>query len=86
MNYKRVDPNTKIAVNYVGNHLKNMLLSVEASLKKLRTTYIDVLYVHWWGYDTSIEEVMNGLHTLVSQSKVLYLVCSFYSSGSIFSS
>lgn len=76
MNYKRTDPNAKIAVNYVGNHLKNMLLSVEASLKKLRTTYIDILYVHWWGYDTSIEEVMNGLHTLVSQSKVLYLVCS----------
>ncbi|KAG5219945.1 arylalcohol dehydrogenase [Salix suchowensis] len=56
MNYKRIDPNAKIAVNYVGNHLKNMLLSVEASLKKLRTTYIDILYVHWWGYDTSIEE------------------------------
>ncbi|KDQ33591.1 hypothetical protein PLEOSDRAFT_1099550 [Pleurotus ostreatus PC15] len=76
MNYKRTDPNAKIAVNYVGNHLKNMLLSVEASLKKLRTTYIDILYVHWWGYDTSIEEVMNGLHTLVSQSKVLYLGAS----------
>ena len=48
--------------------------SVEASLKKLRTSYIDILYVHWWDYNTSVEEVMNGLHHLVVQGKVLYLV------------
>ena len=51
-----------------------MHLSVEASLKKLRTDYIDILYVHWWDYSTPIEEVMNGLHNLVAQGKVLYLV------------
>ncbi len=51
-----------------------MHVSVEASLKKLRTDYIDIFYVHWWDYETSIEEVMNGLHNLVSQGKVLYLV------------
>lgn len=50
-----------------------MHTSVEASLKKLRTTYIDILYIHWWDWDTSIEEVMNGLHNLVVQGKVLYL-------------
>jgi len=58
---------------YVGNNLKSMLLSLEASLKKLRTSYVDILYVHWWDWDTSIEEVMNGLHNLVVQGKVLYL-------------
>ena len=51
-----------------------MHVSVEASLKKLRTDYIDILYVHWWDYDTPIEEVMNGLHNLVTSGKVLYLV------------
>lgn len=51
-----------------------MHISVEASLKKLRTTYIDILYVHWWDWSTSVEEVMDGLHTLVLQGKVLYLV------------
>lgn len=51
-----------------------MVLSLEASLKKLRTTYVDIFYVHWWDYETSIEEVMNGLHNLVVQGKVLYLV------------
>jgi aryl-alcohol dehydrogenase-like predicted oxidoreductase len=48
--------------------------AVEASLKKLRTSYVDILYIHWWDYDTSVEEVMNGLHNLVVQGKVLYLV------------
>ena len=39
----------------------------------MRTDYIDILYLHWWDYSTSIEEVMNSLHTLVMQGKVLYL-------------
>ena len=51
-----------------------MKLSVEASLKKLRTTYIDILYVHWWDWTSSVEEVMDGLHNLVAQGKVIYLV------------
>ncbi|KAG0704242.1 NADP-dependent oxidoreductase domain-containing protein [Suillus ampliporus] len=50
-----------------------MHISVDASLKKLKTSDIHILYVHWWGWDTSIEEVMNGLHVLVQQGKVLYL-------------
>uniref|UniRef100_A0A0W0FIL9 NADP-dependent oxidoreductase domain-containing protein n=1 Tax=Moniliophthora roreri TaxID=221103 RepID=A0A0W0FIL9_MONRR len=53
--------------------LECMMRSVEASLKKLRTTYIDLFYVHWWDWDTTIEEVMDGLHNLVVQGKVLYL-------------
>ena len=54
-----------------------MHVSVEASLKKLRTDYIDILYVHWWDWTTSVEEVMNALHALVMSGKVLYLVNTF---------
>ena len=50
-----------------------MHLAINASLKKLKTDYVDLLYLHWWDYTTSIEEVMNGLHNLVAQGKVLYL-------------
>ena len=57
----------------MGNNFKSMVNSVDASLKKLRTDYIDILYVHWWDYTCSVEEVMDGLHTLVLQGKVLYL-------------
>merc|ERR1712000_34598 len=60
-------------VNYSGNHKKSLHLSVNDSLKKLQTDYIDLLYVHWWDWTTSIEEVMDSLHILVEQGKVLYL-------------
>ncbi|KAF4267024.1 hypothetical protein KXX13_001276 [Aspergillus fumigatus] len=35
--------------------------------------WIDILYLHWWDHTTSIEEIMNSLHILVEQGKVLYL-------------
>ena len=57
----------------MGNNAKSLHTSVEASLKKLRTDYVDILYVHWWDYTCGVEEVMNGLHNLVVQGKVLYL-------------
>ncbi|KAK5448037.1 putative aryl-alcohol dehydrogenase aad14 [Exophiala xenobiotica] len=60
-------------VNYSGNHKKSLHLSVNDSLKKLQTDYIDLLYLHWWDWTTSIEEVMDSLHILVEQGKVLYL-------------
>ncbi|KAJ3810951.1 Aldo/keto reductase [Lentinula aff. lateritia] len=72
-NFKRGNNSIAQKANYTGNNLKSMHISVEASLKKLRTSYIDLLYVHWWDYDTSVKEVMDGLHSLVMQGKVLYL-------------
>ncbi len=59
---------------YIGNNAKTLRNAVEHSLKKLRTTYIDLLYVHWWDWETSIEEVMRALNILVQQGKVIYLV------------
>lgn len=59
--------------NYSGNSAKSLHLSVESSLAKLQTTYIDILYLHWWSYDTSVEEVMQSLNDLVRAGKVLYL-------------
>ncbi|WVR03355.1 hypothetical protein IAU60_000346 [Kwoniella sp. DSM 27419] len=62
-----------IGANYVGNAKKNLVLSVESALKKLKTTYIDLLYVHWWDYSTSIPEMMQAMNDLVRSGKVLYL-------------
>jgi aryl-alcohol dehydrogenase-like predicted oxidoreductase len=50
-----------------------MKLSLEASLKKLGTTYIDLFYVHWWDYSATIPEIMHSLNDLVVSGKVLYL-------------
>ncbi|EJD04769.1 arylalcohol dehydrogenase [Fomitiporia mediterranea MF3/22] len=72
-NFKRSATDIAIKANYVGNNAKSLKISVEASLKKLRTSYIDILYVHWWDFNTSIEEVMDRLHHLVVAGKVIYL-------------
>ncbi|MEX1368085.1 MAG: aldo/keto reductase [Nannocystaceae bacterium] len=61
------DPNT------AGNHRKNMARSVEASLRRLGTDYIDLLWVHAWDEYTPYEETMRGLDDLVRSGKVLYV-------------
>lgn len=61
------------AVNHCGNHKRSLHVSVRDSLAKLGTDWIDILYLHWWDHTTSIEEVMDSLHILVQQGKVLYL-------------
>ncbi|KAF8815569.1 arylalcohol dehydrogenase [Phlegmacium glaucopus] len=61
---------------YAGNNAKSLHLSLKKSLENLRTDYIDLFYVHWWDWDTSIEEVMGALHGLILQGKVLYLGAS----------
>jgi aryl-alcohol dehydrogenase-like predicted oxidoreductase len=62
--------------NGCGNHRKNMMRSVEGSLRRLRTDYIDLLWIHIWDYTTPIEEVMRGLDDLVRQGKVHYVGAS----------
>ena len=59
--------------NAGGNHRKNMMQSVEKSLKKLGTDYIDLYWLHIWDGTTSVEEVMRGLDDLVQAGKVLYV-------------
>jgi aryl-alcohol dehydrogenase-like predicted oxidoreductase len=58
--------------NRGGSHRKNMVQSVEASLRALGTDYIDVYWVHVWDMFTPAEEVMRGLDDLVRSGKVLY--------------
>ncbi|KNG83771.1 sterigmatocystin biosynthesis dehydrogenase stcV [Aspergillus nomiae NRRL 13137] len=63
----------RIQVNYGGTGTKSMRLSVDASLQKLQTSYIDLLYVHLWDYTVSIPELMHALNDLVASGKVHYL-------------
>ena len=56
-----------------GNSRKNMVQSLEASLKRLGTAYIDLFWVHAWDFTTPVEEVMRGLDDLVTAGKVLYV-------------
>ena len=59
-------------VNASGNHRKNMVQSVEASLRRLRTDRIDLYWLHVWDFTTPVEEVMRGFDDLVRAGKILY--------------
>lgn len=67
LHMRRDDP------NFCGNHRKNMVQSLEASLKRLGTDYLDLFWVHAWDFMTPVEEVMRGLDDLVRSGKVLYV-------------
>ena len=58
--------------NLAGNHRKSMMQAVEGSLKRLKTDYIDLYWLHIWDVMTPIEEVMRGFEDLVRQGKILY--------------
>lgn len=59
--------------NAAGNHRKNLRLSLETSLRRLGTDYIDVYWVHIWDRDTPVEETMRALDDAVRAGKVLYV-------------
>ncbi|KAF5355391.1 hypothetical protein D9757_012545 [Collybiopsis confluens] len=66
-------PLAKQKVNWVGHNIKSMKVNLDISLKRLRTDYIDIYYVHAWDLHTSVEEIMDGLHNMVVAGKILYL-------------
>ncbi|WP_159585600.1 aldo/keto reductase [Chelativorans xinjiangense] len=59
--------------NSGGNHRKSMVRSVEASLERLKTDYIDLLYLHVWDFTTPVEEILRAMDDLVSAGKVVYV-------------
>jgi aryl-alcohol dehydrogenase-like predicted oxidoreductase len=61
------DPNSS------GNQRKNLMRSLEASLKRLNTDYIDLYWVHMWDTVTPVEEMMRALDDAVRAGKVMYI-------------
>ena len=66
------------APNDLGLSRKHILSAVEASLRRLNTTYIDLYQVHMWDPGTPLEETLEALHQLVQSGKVRYLGASNY--------
>ncbi len=56
-----------------GNHRKSLVRNLEASLRRLRTDYVDVYWLHAWDFLTPVEEIMRALDDVVRAGKVLYL-------------
>ncbi|MBK9123190.1 MAG: aldo/keto reductase [Chloroflexi bacterium] len=63
-------------LNTGGNHRKNMMRSVEGSLRRLQTEYIDLLYLHMWDFTTAPEEVLRAVDDLIRHGKVLHFAFS----------
>jgi aryl-alcohol dehydrogenase-like predicted oxidoreductase len=55
---------------------KHILSSIDASLKRLGTDYVDLYQIHRWDYDTPIEETLEALHDVVRAGKARYIGAS----------
>ena len=68
-----------VGPNDEGTSRFHLIRECERSLKRLRTDYIDIYYMHEWDGITPVEETLAALDTLVQQGKVRYIGCSNYS-------
>jgi len=59
--------------NFSGNHRKNMMQALDASLKRLKTDYIDLYWVHAWDFTTPEQEVLRALDDMIRAGKILYI-------------
>ena len=59
--------------NFSGNHRKNMIQALDASLQRLNTDYIDLYWVHAWDFTTPEEEVLRALDDMIRAGKILYI-------------
>ncbi len=58
--------------NAGGNGRKNIFRSLETSLKRLRTDYIDLYWMHYWDQTTPVDEVVETFGSLQQQGKIRY--------------
>jgi aryl-alcohol dehydrogenase-like predicted oxidoreductase len=65
--------------NDVGTSRYHLIRSVEASLRRLKTDYIDIYTIHGFDARTSVEEVLRALDTLIQAGKIRYIACSNFS-------
>jgi aryl-alcohol dehydrogenase-like predicted oxidoreductase len=70
-------------VNAMGASRYHIVRAVEASLRRLRTEYIDLYFIHRFDDKTPIEETLSALNDLVRQGKVLYLGASNFAAWQI---
>src|SRR5664280_1381603 len=64
------------ALNDSGLSRKHIMSSIDASLRRLKTDYVDLYQIHRWDYNTPIEETLEALHDIVKAGKARYIGAS----------
>jgi len=59
--------------NFSGNHRKNMMQALDASLKRLNTDFIDLYWLHAWDYTTPEEEILRAFDDMIRAGKIHYI-------------
>jgi aryl-alcohol dehydrogenase-like predicted oxidoreductase len=63
-------------LNDGGLSRKHIMQSIDASLRRLHTDYVDLYQIHRWDYNTPIEETLEALNDVVKAGKALYIGAS----------
>ncbi|MEN0069756.1 MAG: aldo/keto reductase family protein [Propionicimonas sp.] len=69
--------------NDVGLSRKHVMESINGSLKRLQTDYVDLYQAHRWDYETPLEETMQAFADIVRQGKALYIGVSEWTAEQI---
>ncbi|MFE0420391.1 aldo/keto reductase [Streptomyces tendae] len=64
--------NSALDANSLGNHRRNLTVSLNRSLTRLRTDYVDLMWVHAWYFENRLDDTLRALDDLVRAGKVLY--------------
>lgn len=62
--------------NDAGLSRKHIMSSIDLSLRRLKTDYVDLYQIHRWDYETPVEETMEALHDVVKAGKARYIGAS----------
>lgn len=69
--------------NDQGLSRRNIIASVERSLKRMQTDWVDILYLHHWDEHVCLDESLRAVNTLIEQGKVLYLGLSNFAAWQV---
>lgn len=71
-----MDMSNSVRINDRGLSRKHIMSSIDASLRRLGTDYVDLYQIHRWDYATPIEETLEALHDVVKAGKARYIGAS----------
>ncbi len=66
-----------------GHSRRAILRAIDESLRRLRTDFLDIYYLHLPDYSTPLEETLEAMHSLVQAGKIRYLAVSNYASWQV---